>query len=333
MDPPQEFPSESFPTPVFECPELATDSAELWVKNDGLTHPIYGGNKVRKLIPLIARARASGCSRVLTFGAAGSHHVLTTAIFARAARLSAAAVLLPQHRTEHVELTLRAALAQGLEALAVPRPRSLPEAIRHAWKRGTYLIPPGGSNVIGTLAYASAVAELSAQVRSGTLPAPDVIVVPMGSGGTCAGLLAGVIAQRLEARVSGVLVAKNPAARSLALGLAAAALKRLRVQRGDLAHRLEITRRYIGEGYGIATEAGRRATRIAAAFGLTLDETYTAKAFACALELLSMPRAFTANRRLRILYWHTLSAVPLTPLLSVEARARVLPSNLSALLR
>ena len=85
------LPAPLYPTPVRACPELSHAQAELWLKNDGLSHPIYGGNKVRKAERLVAEALRCGAKRVLSFGAAGSHHLLTLTLFARAAGLESVA--------------------------------------------------------------------------------------------------------------------------------------------------------------------------------------------------------------------------------------------------
>jgi len=50
------------------------------------------------------------------------------------------------------------------------------------------------------------------------------------------------------------------------------------------AGRLTIERGYFGGGYGHLTEAGERAADVAEGFGLTVEPTYTAKAFACAVD-------------------------------------------------
>ena len=70
-----------------------------------------------------------------------------------------------------------------------------------------------------------------------------------------------------------------------------------------------IDRGYIGAGYGHPTPAGDRAIDAASSVGLCLDPTYTAKAFAAALDLVARGDAKT------ILYWHTLSSAPIAPLL------------------
>jgi hypothetical protein len=78
--------------------------------------------------------------------------------------------------------------------------------------------------------------------------------------------------------------------------------------------RLVVDRRFLGRGYGYETEEGRTATRDAQAAGLSLDPTYTAKTFACALWYV---RARAARV---VLYWHTLSSAPMEPLLAEEPR-------------
>jgi len=60
--------------------------------------------------------------------------------------------------------------------------------------------------------------------------------------------------------------------------------------------------------------------------GVTLDTTYTGKAFACVLDVLK------GGGKANVLYWHTLSSAPLEPLLA-EAPARdALPAKVLRLL-
>jgi D-cysteine desulfhydrase len=329
------FPDPRYPTPVRACPELGTQHAELWLKNDGLSHPIYGGNKVRKAVPLLAEARRRGARRVLSFGAAGSHHLLTLALFARAAGLESAAVLIPQPHSEHASDTLRAALGLGLHAYPAQHPALVPWLFARAVRRFDYVIPPGGSNVLGASACADAVGELATQIAKGELPTPDWIVVPLGSGGTCGGLAAGVIRRGLPCRVLGVQVVPGPAPRAAARFLARAVLRATGHAHlaNQLRSQLSFDTEQLGMGYGFASAAGTRATERARTIGLELDQTYTAKAFASVLELLngtSTPDIVRAGRPLRILYWHTLAATELGPLL--EAAPRELDPALARLL-
>ena len=298
------------PTPVRRL-ELAGLRSELWLKQDGLTHPRYGGNKTRKAALLLAQAAAHGARRVLTVGAAGSHHVLATALFAPDFGLQAAAVLTPQPATEHARAVLGRSLSAGLRAYPAGSAWSAPYTFLRARRRGDYVVPLGGSNVHGARAYALALAELEAQVAAGALPAPDWIVVPLGSGGTAAGLLAGLARSRMPTRLLAVRVLAHPLAAAQVCFLARRTLRALGRARVDPAwpRRLFVDGSQVGRGYGFATSAGQSATELAAAQDLVLDPTYTAKAFAAALALARGEHRLGAAPA-RILYWHTLSVTP-----------------------
>lgn len=314
------------------------------MKNDGLSHPIYGGSKVRKAERLVAAARSRGARRVLSFGAAGSHHLLTLSLFARAAGLECAAILIPQPYSVHAEETLRAALGLGLQAHAAPHLAYVPALLARVRRRGDYLVPPGGSNVTGARACADAVDELRVQINDGLLPRPDIIVLPLGSGGTCGGIAAGVVRRALPCRVLGVQVVSGLAPRLAARWLARRVLGAGPGNEPALARldrQLEFDAQHVGPGYGAASVSGTRALSVAQELGLELDQTYTAKAFAMVLALLeSAARAegtahapLSARAPLKILYWHTLSARPLAPLLECGNSAVGLPTSLRQLLR
>lgn len=289
-----------YPTPVERIDALSTADCELWVKRDDLTNPEYGGNKVRKLEHLLSDALARGARRVLTVGAAGSHHVLATAYFGRKVGLEVEAVLVPQPRSDHVLEVLCADVAAHLRAWPVRSWAAVPLAVAARMRSGTVFIPIGGSNVVGSMGYVNAAHELALQVRAGALPEPEVCVVALGSGGTAAGLAAGFMAEGMRTRVVGVCVASPKwAVRAASLRLA----------RGAGA-RLSMDSRFLGAGYGYATSEGELATRAAMEAGLSLDPTYTAKAFAAALWHVR------ARRAAHILYWHTLSSAPIAPLLA-----------------
>jgi D-cysteine desulfhydrase len=310
---------------------FSSGRAQLWLKNDGVTHPVYGGNKIRKLEPILRALERAPPRRLLTFGAAGSHHVLTTALLGKTRGLPVAAVLVPQPYTPHVEQTLRAAIAQGLTVYPARGYAGVPFAFARAFRRGDFVLPPGASNLAGTLGYVEAALELVAQVRAGELPEPDAVVVAVGSGGTAAGLLAGFVEAGVKTRVIGVLAVKNPLARTGVLRLARAALQAR--SRGAasalLAARLELDASAVGSGYGAATPEAERAVELAEReLGLSLEVTYTGKAFGRALALAEEPPAGLRT----IVYWHTLSARPLAPLLDGAPELGALPREVARLL-
>jgi 1-aminocyclopropane-1-carboxylate deaminase/D-cysteine desulfhydrase-like pyridoxal-dependent ACC family enzyme len=191
------------------------------------------------------------------------------------------------------------------------------------------------------LGYLRAVGELVAQIDRGELPEPDVIVAAAGTGSTVAGLAAGVAREGLRSRVVGATVALP--ARGLApwaFWLAQRALNREAKSGNILWTRniLDFDERFRGAGYGLRSEAGRAAAAAARQVGLSLDPTYTEKAFAAALSLVgsapfeTAPAAIAgvaAERPLRVLYWHTLSATPPADLCERAGRLdeRLLPRS------
>lgn len=292
----------------------------MWIKRDDRSAEPYGGNKVRKLERLFEEASAQGKRRILTLGAAGSHQVLATAIYGRARGFEVEAVLVPQPSTSHARVNLSIALGHGLVAHAASAWALAPPVVAAHLARDVYFVPLGGSNVTGSLGYVDAARELAAQIREGVLPEPDVAVVALGSGGTAAGLAAGFEEQNLRTRVVGVAISHPARLLSvMAHRLTRDVAKAIGVSPARAAARLEVDRAWVGRGYGYATPEVDAALAGGAKLGVVLDPTYTAKAFACARE-----RAKTA----RVLFWHTLSTLPLEGLPREE-----LPPNLARLLR
>lgn len=294
-------------TPVRLLESLSRRDSALWVKHDDRTNPLYGGNKVRKIERLLEHAKRSGKTSLVTIGALGSHHVLATGIFGAAAGFLVEAVVVPQPSTPHVLEMLRADLARGIRLFpaATLAEASLLLAARIA--RGRYFIPLGGSNELGASGYVEAAHELAGQVARGELPEPDLVVVPMGSGGTAAGLAAGFASLGLRTRVLAVTVTEPPWLLERSLRRLTARLAGSHAR--DAQSRLETTRSYLGGGYGLITQEGDRAALSASQVGLHLEPTYTAKAFAAALDRVALGRERT------ILYWHTFSSAPMAPLL------------------
>ncbi len=313
-------PLADLPTPVHPLRALGAEAGipELWVKRDDQTGQVYGGNKVRKLEWLLADALARGHRSVLTTGALGSNHALATTIYARAAGLRAHLVLIPQPVTDHVRRTLLLDHAYGATIHYAPtigaaRRIVLGLLLRGALRRDRpYLVPTGGSSVVGTLGYVNAALELVEQVAAGALPEPAAVVVPLGSGGTVAGLVAGLRLAGSSARVVAVRVTDLlPPSPVMLARLASRALDRLRslgaripplaVAPADFTVRAD----WLGPGYGAVTPEGLDASRrIAEREGLTLETTYGAKALAGALALAHEP----AWRGRPILFWHTYSS-------------------------
>lgn len=276
-----------YPTPLERAPGLAP---ALWVKRDDLTAEPLGGNKVRALEFLLGSVRPG--DRVVTVGARGSTHALATSIYARRLGAEPIVVRWPQE----MSATARA-VAEWIDRAASRSyaARSVTAAYVRAWAlrfRGAHWIPAGGSTPLGILGHVEAALELAAQVEAGAMPMPRRIVLPLGSGGTTAGILLGTQIAGMPTRIVGArVVPRIVANRGHVMRLArrtAALIRRLtreRVPPPD-ARRLEVMHAVYGGAYGRETAAGRdAATRFAAWGGSTLDATYGAKALAAALSV------------------------------------------------
>jgi D-cysteine desulfhydrase len=309
------------PTPVHPLTRLGSEVGHpaLWVKRDDLTSPLYGGNKPRKLDFLLGQAIAKGSRTLVTMGGVGSNHLLATALHGRDLGLRTVGVVFPQPDSEHVRANLRAGKIAGVELVHIPSKYLLPAAVavtlaRLRLREGNRpeLIPGGGSSPLGSLGFVNAGLELAAQVQAGELPEPEAVFVPLGTGGTAAGLalgftLAGLSTRVVAVRVIDRLLANRP--RLLGRLRATAALCRSRDETpfpARLGGNLEIDHGYIGPGYGHPTSEGQRAVeRFRDLEGLSLEQTYTGKAAAALLD-----RARSTQRPL--LFWLTLSSADLT---------------------
>jgi D-cysteine desulfhydrase len=148
--------------------------------------------------------------------------------------------------------------------------------------RRVYPVPRGGATAVGALGYAQAAAELCRQIAQAGLRRP-VVVVATGSGGTQAGLVAGCAG--LGLRIVGASVSRPaPEARTRVAALADACAVLLgRPPPGAGPVEVADVR---GPGYGVPSEAGAAAARLAAETeGLLLDHVFTAKALGLAASM------------------------------------------------
>src|SRR4051794_7103632 len=192
------------PTPVHRLERLSErlGGPEIWIKRDDLTGLAGGGNKTRKLEFLVGDALGCGADTLVTVGAIQSNHTRQTA--AAAARAGLGCVLLHNgwapdagpfyRRTGNVLLSeiLGAEFVFDGAQRGVGDAGDLDALVQRLADDGRrpYLIPGGASDhPLGGLGYAACAAEIAAQ--TGEL-AFDYIVHCTGSGGTQAGLLAGL---------------------------------------------------------------------------------------------------------------------------------------------
>ncbi|OAA29022.1 1-aminocyclopropane-1-carboxylate deaminase [Frankia sp. EI5c] len=191
---PRDGPVPRLPSPVVELHDhrLAARSIRLLLKRDDLIHPDLPGNKWRKLAHNLTAAAAAGHDTLLTFGGAYSNHIAATAAAGRHYGYATIGVIRGE---EHQPLNpvLAAATAHGMHLTYLDRTRyrnradpALHTRLRAHFGR-FYLLPEGGSNPLAVTGCAQLAGELLTQI-----PDLDLAYVPVGTGGTLAGLAAGL---------------------------------------------------------------------------------------------------------------------------------------------
>jgi len=326
----------TWPTPLIEA---RVDGRPLWIKREGESSTLYGGNKVRTLEAWLGHARARDAKRIWAIGAYGSNHAIATVLHARALGLDAGAILFPQPGSEWAIENAGALIGAGVPLV---RLRSVVEvpfvgAAIAARNRSDIVMPPGGATPIGTFGALSAAFEVAEQIMS----SPDVaglrdamaraafesplrIVVPAGSTCTTAGLLAGfALARALGAWrapipiIHAVRVTPWPVTSyTMILQLAALTLLRIAMLGGPHVGvlgntRLVVDRREIGRGYGRLTTRAGDAMNACRDGWPRLDGVYSGKA---ASALLRLHRGNTGP----LVFWATKSEV-LMPSPSLDA--------------
>lgn len=266
------------------------DGVSLLSKRDDLSADELGGNKVRALEFLLAGVQPGRV--VLTVGPTGSTHALAVARYA--GRLGARADVITWPQETHAVSVITAARLRA--SACVTHARSPLDAYARAgWRRAitdVCWIPAGASVPLGAVGHVLAALELVAQCARNGLSIPKTIVVPLGSGGTVAGLLVGFTIAGVSTKVVGVRVAPRIVAnRRRVMSLARRTHELVTRASGGALPSLDerclvIDDHSYGGAYGRETPSGKlAAAHLAAAGGPRLDATYSAKALASALEL------------------------------------------------
>jgi D-cysteine desulfhydrase family pyridoxal phosphate-dependent enzyme len=297
------IPLAHLPTPVEPLDRLSEclGGPRLLVKRDDQTGLALGGNKARKLEFLCAEAQAQGCDTLVTGGGSQSNHARMTAAAANRLGLECHLVMAGEPGGAPTgNLLLSRVLGAHLHFIGERGYYELEAAIEELAGRlaregrRPYAIPIGGASVTGACAYVEAAAELLAQIPGRV----DWVVVADGSGGTHAGLLAGLASR---ARVLGIDVGTRPDLDDRVPELAQKAALAAGCPPPE-AHAV-IDHGRFGPGYAEPTPECLEAIRLTARLeGLLLDPVYTGKAMAGLLGWAREGR-FTGGET--VVFWHT----------------------------
>jgi 1-aminocyclopropane-1-carboxylate deaminase/D-cysteine desulfhydrase-like pyridoxal-dependent ACC family enzyme len=296
----------AFPTPVMRAERLerAVGCGPLLVKRDDLAGFAVAGNKTRPLEFLIGDACARGTEVLVTGGGPDSNFCPAAAMAASALGLECELVVWGEPNSAALALAVAAGARlrptggsdrEAVDELAAARAAELTSSGRRAQS-----LPRGGSTPLGAVGFAVAAAELVEQLDV----TPARVVLAVGSGGSCAGLLAGFAALGVDVPVLGVSVSRpldEIEPRVLALAADCARLLGTPAPRPDRLALVDAR----GPGFGTASARERTLAGIALrSEGHLFDRTYGAEALAVAVdEALARPDG-------PVLLWHTGGIVP-----------------------
>ncbi len=291
------------PTPVEAMDRLraalGAGCPRLLVKRDDAISFGFGGNKVRKLEFVLARALADGADTLVTLGGVQSNHARATA--AAAAKHGLGCVLIvngarPDRSTANALLDrLLGAEIEYIDSRDERQAASERVTARlKASGRKPFFIPLGASTPLGALGFVRAVRELEAQrIR------PNTIVHASSSAGTQGGLVAGLTLHGFATRVIGVSADDSADAIAAKVRGIVHGIDGL----GSFDGRVEVDDTQVGGGYGVATAASREAQELVARTeALFVDHTYTAKALGALIAYVRDGRFAPSDT---VLFWHT----------------------------
>lgn len=293
------IPLAEYPTPLERLPRLSLElRREVYVKRDDGIGPGLGGNKTRKLEYLLAEAQEQGARKVVTFGGLQSNHARITAASANKVGLEPHLFYF-ERRPVRLTGNLLINHVLGAKMHFVPMGgdtggmtlETTNRLVRWlAWLRlgPNYFIPGGGHSLAGCLGYVKAALEIDEQARDLGLQ-NAWLVLAAGSGGTLAGLMAGLAMIDSPIKPLGIDVVRLW--KGFKISIANQANELCAHLGGPQTFEPQdvplIEERYVGAKYGSASTRGLAAIRrLAQLEGLLVDPIYTAKAFAGLLDLV-----------------------------------------------
>ena len=301
-----------FPTPLIELTRLSKTlgGPNIYMKRDDNTGLALGGNKTRKLKYIIGDALAKGADTVITAGAIQSNHCRQTAGAAASLGLECHLVLGGEEPEQpqgnllldkvygcHIHWTGENRKGEDIPALV---------AQLKAEGKKPYVIPYGGSNELGAVAFIEAYKELNAQ-REALKVDFSYIIFASSSGATHAGLMLGNKILQTHSQIVGINIDKGEMDKvpfdEHIVSLANSTAQLIAADYQFTADDLILNSDYVGDGYGVIGELEKEAIALTAQNeGILLDPVYTGRAMG---GLLDMIRTRQLKPTDSVLFWHT----------------------------
>jgi 1-aminocyclopropane-1-carboxylate deaminase len=192
-------------TPVVEIdhPLMKETGIQLLVKREDLNHPLISGNKWWKLKYNLKAAAELGFETLLTLGGAFSNHIYASAAACREVHLRSIGIIRGEGHSP-LNATLSFAESAGMHLHYVSRAsyrlrneRTFIQELENQFGP-FFFVPEGGTNNYGIKGSEEFVMKISKLSY-------DVVFVPVGTGGTIAGIIAGMTGKK---KIFGVPVLK-----------------------------------------------------------------------------------------------------------------------------
>ncbi len=287
-------------TPIEFLPNFSKalgGKVNVYIKRDDLLPGTSGGNKTRKLDFCIADALAKGADTIITCGAVQSNHCRLTLSWAVKEGLDCYLVLEERVKNSYKpeasgnNFLFRLLGVKGITVVPggsdmMGEMEKVAEKLKAEGKK-PYIVPGGASNALGALGYVGCMEESMHQMFTQGLTF-DHMVVPSGSAGTHAGIIAGMIGNNINIPVTGIGVNRPKAVQQEAVHkLANQALDLIGVEQRVPADKVIAFDDYVGPGYSLPTDAMVEAVKLLARTeGILLDPVYSGKAMSGLIDLV-----------------------------------------------
>ena len=303
--------------------QAALGIPEIWIARDDqlpTTAPgLAGGTKLRKLDVLLAAEPWASADAWAGVGAEGSGQLVALITAAKQLGRDVHAYTFPTAgdvAENRAFIDAHARVEHRSRSCVEHRSRSrVSLALRHPTLftartfRGAAVIPPGATSPLSTLGVVAGAQALAEAIHRGDFPSPARVYVPLGSGGTAAGIAIGLAIGGIAAQVHAVRVVEAPLMSARRLRALIRATCRLLKSQGVAVPPVPpvlVRGGQLGRGYGVPTQASKAAAEALQAAGVTADGVYLGKAAAC---MASDAHSLCEAGR-PVLLWATGSAPP-----------------------
>ena len=277
----------NIPSPISKL-DYFQNGNSVFIKHENKIHPLFGGNKWRKLQYNIEALKASGADCILSFGGAFSNHLYALAMLTEHLGIPSVGIVRGEYQDKN-NPSLNAIKKAGMKIHHVSkiayRDKEASNEVKHVLQKypHAFIIPEGGANAYARLGFRDMMQEIS------DLESYDFIFVAAGTGSTASGIIEYAKANN---KVKVINVLKNAS-----LG---------RSIDTDLENSVcswEVIEEYHFGGFAKVTPALREFNHwFFNKYGIPLDPVYNAKAM---YALIDMLRHGDLGANNRILYIHT----------------------------